>query len=35
MVNQPAIKKPGTAKGRRYIGSEIVFNVILTVFVIL
>lgn len=35
MVNQPAMKKPGAAKGRRYIGSEIIFNVILTVFVIL
>lgn len=35
MVNQPAIKKPGAAKGRRYLGSEIVFNVILTIFVIL
>ena len=35
MVNQPAMKKPGKARGRRYIGSEIVFNVILTIFVIL
>ena len=35
MVNQPVLKKPGAAKGRRYIGSEIVFNVILTLFVLL
>lgn len=35
MVNQSVAKKPGAAKGRRYIGSEIVFNLILTVFVIL
>ena len=35
MVNQPVMKKPGKARGRRYIGSEIVFNVILTIFVIL
>ena len=35
MVNQPVMKKPGKAKGRRYLGSEIVFNVILTIFVIL
>lgn len=35
MVNQPVLKKPGVAKGRRYIGSEIVFNVILTIFVLL
>ena len=27
--------KPGKAKGRRYLGSEIVFNVILTIFVLL
>ncbi len=35
MVKEPAVKKPGIPKGRRYIGSEIVFNVILTIFVIL
>ena len=35
MVNQPVMKKPGKARGRRYLGSEIVFNVILTIFVIL
>ena len=33
MVN--AAKKPGIAKGRRYLGSEIVFNVILTIFVLM
>lgn len=35
MVNQPVLKKSGVAKGRRYIGSEIVFNIILTLFVLL
>ena len=35
MVNQPVMKKPGKARGRRYLGSEIVFNAILTIFVIL
>lgn len=35
MVTQPAVKKPGIAKGRRYLGSEIVFNVILTIFVLM
>lgn len=35
-MSNPAVpKKPGTAKGRRYLGSEIVFNVILTLFVLL
>ena len=29
------VKKPGQAKGRRYLGSEIVFVIILTVFVLL
>ncbi len=33
MVN--AMKKPGMAKGRRYLGSEITFNVILTLFVLM
>lgn len=35
MVNQLEKRKPGSAKGRRYLGSEIVFNVVLTIFVIL
>ena len=34
-MSNVANAKPRTAKGRRYLGSEIVFNVILTVFVLL
>ena len=34
MVNGKQMKKPGMAKGRRYIGSEIVFNIVLLIFVV-
>ena len=34
-MSNTASVKPRVAKGRRYIGSEIVFNVILTIFVLL
>ena len=34
-MSNTAAAKPRTAKGRRYIGSEIVFNVVLTIFVLL
>ena len=34
-MSNVANAKPRTAKGRRYLGSEIVFNVILTIFVLL
>ena len=34
-MSNVASAKPRVAKGRRYLGSEIVFNVILTIFVLL
>ena len=35
MVSERKLKKPGVAKGRRYIGSEIVFTLVVFVCVIL